>query len=202
MLKHIPNILTFGRIALTIVFLLMLFFIPQSYEQIPRPTFPSYLDIAFILFVITGLTDIVDGKIARHYNVTSKLGRIMDPLADKILVCGAFICFAIIHKPTIFDLSQQWLSIIHWSVVVIIIAREITVTILRQIAETRGIAFGATASGKLKMFLQAFAIGTVIIKTAHVTRIWGDYFVVVTYSLMIAATIVSGIRATQRKTSK
>jgi CDP-diacylglycerol--glycerol-3-phosphate 3-phosphatidyltransferase len=198
MLKLVPNILTFGRLVLTIVFLVMILLAPQYYAEGEVP-FPGFLDVAFILFVIAGLTDIVDGYAARRLNVTSKFGRMVDPLADKILVCGAFVCFAIIGRPKLFDLSPAVLTAIHWIVAAILIAREAYVTTLRHIAEARGVNFAATKSGKIKMFLQSFAIGTVVIKMAHVqTATWGYWFTTVTFTLMLAVTIISGIRATQR----
>ena len=197
-MKFIPNILTFGRLVLTIIFLVMILLAPRYYAEGEVP-FPGFLDVAFILFVIAGLTDIVDGYAARRLNVTSKFGRMVDPLADKILVCGAFICFAIIGRPRLFDLSPAVLTAIHWIVAGILIAREAYVTILRHIAEARGVNFAATKSGKIKMFLQSFAIGTVVIKMAHVqTAAWGYWFTTVTFTLMLAVTIISGIRATQR----
>ena len=198
MLKLIPNILTFGRLVLTIIFLVMILLAPPYYADGEVP-FPGFLDIAFILFVIAGLTDMVDGLTARRLNVASKFGRMMDPLADKILVCGTFICFAIIGEPKLFNLSPAALSVIHWSVAGILIAREAYVTILRHIAEARGVNFAATVSGKIKMFLQSFAIGTVIIKMAHIqTAVWGYWFTTITFAIMIAATVISGFRATRR----
>ena len=92
MLKMVPNILTFGRLALTILFLGMLLYVPQVHDKI------FTFDAAFTVFIIAALTDIIDGPIARKLNVASKLGRMLDPLADKILVCGAFLCFAIIRS--------------------------------------------------------------------------------------------------------
>ncbi len=81
----------------------------------------------------------------------------------------------------------------------ILILREVYVTILRHIAEARGINFAATASGKVKMFLQSFAIGTVMIKTAHVqTATWGYWFTAVVFALMLTVTVVSGLTATRR----
>ena len=198
MLKLIPNILTMGRLVLTIVFLVMILFAPRYYADGEVP-FPGFLDVAFILFVIAGLTDIADGIAARRLNVTSKFGRMVDPLADKVLVCGAFICFALIGQPKLFNLGPGVLTAIHWSVAGILIAREVCVTVLRHIAESRGVNFAATVSGKVKMFLQSFAIGTVIIKMAHVqTATWGYWFTTVVFTLMLVVTIISGIRATQR----
>ncbi|UCF42353.1 MAG: CDP-alcohol phosphatidyltransferase family protein [Planctomycetota bacterium] len=202
MVKQIPNILTFGRFILTVIFLIMILCSPHFYAQGERP-FPDFLDIAFILFVVAGLTDMVDGTIARRLGVTSKFGRMMDPLADKVLVCGAFICFAIIGEPKLFDFEPLTMTVIQWSVAAIIIAREAYVTILRHIAEARGINFAATVSGKIKMFLQSFAIGTVVIKIAHVqTATWGYWFTTITFAIMLAVTVFSGLRATQRRSWK
>ncbi|MHC4075696.1 MAG: CDP-alcohol phosphatidyltransferase family protein [Planctomycetota bacterium] len=197
MLKLIPNILTFGRLVLTIVFLVMILCSPYIANN------SLFLDIAFVLFVIAGLTDIVDGIVARSLNITSKFGRMMDPLVDKILVCGAFICFAIIGEPKLFNLPETTMTVIQWSVAAILILREVYVTALRHIAEARGINFAATVSGKIKMFLQSFAIGIVIIKMAHAqTATWSYWFTTVTFTIMLLVTIVSGIRATQRSSRK
>lgn len=197
MLKLIPNILTFVRLVLTIVFLVMILCSPYVANN------SFFLDIAFVIFVIAGLSDIVDGIVARSLNVTSKFGRMMDPLVDKILVCGAFICFAIIGEPKLFNLPETTMTVIQWSVAAILILREVYVTALRHIAEAHGINFAATVSGKIKMFLQSFAIGTVIIKMAHVqTATWGYWFTTVTFTIMLVVTVVSGIRATQRSSWK
>ena len=202
MLKLLPNILTLGRFVLTVIFLIMILLSPSRYAQGELP-FPDFLDIAFILFVIAGLTDMVDGAIARKLGVASKFGRMMDPLADKALVCGSFICFAIIGQPKLFGLPDTTMSIIQWAVAGIIISREAYVTILRHIAEAKGINFAATVSGKIKMFLQSFAIGTVVIKMAHVqTAAWGYWFTAITFAIMLAVTVFSGIRATQRGSYK
>lgn len=193
MVKFIPNILTFTRFALTFVFLGMILYSPSATNK------PFFLDIAFVLFVIAELTDIVDGKIARKFKVGSKLGRMTDPLADKILVCGAFVCFAIIGEPRLFDFGRGALAAIHWTVAGILIIREAYVTIIRHITEARGLVFPAVATGKVKGVLQAFAIGTVIIKMAHVqTATWGYWFTIVTFVLMLAFTVISGFAATRR----
>jgi len=197
MLRFIPNILTFGRLVLTAVFLAMILYSPSIADK------PVFLDIAFVLFVIAGLTDFADGIVARRLNVTSKFGRMMDPLVDKVLVCGSFICFALIGEPKLFNLSGAALGIIHWTVAAVLILREVYVTVLRHIAEARGINFAATMSGKIKMLLQSFAIGTVIIKMAHVqTAQWGYWFTTVVFSVMLAITVFSGLRATQRNSWK
>ena len=197
MLKMIPYILTLGRLVLTVVVLIMILYSPLVTNQ------AFFIDIAFVLFVVSGLTDIFDGIAARRLNVTSKFGRMLDPLVDKVLVCGAFICFALIGQPKLFDFGPVTLAVIQWSVAGILIAREAYVTVLRHIAEAKGINFAATASGKIKMFTQIFAIGTVLVKMAHVrTAMWGYWFTTVVFAIMIAVTVFSGLRATQRSSWK
>ncbi|MHC4567421.1 MAG: CDP-alcohol phosphatidyltransferase family protein [Planctomycetota bacterium] len=198
MLRHIPNILTMGRLVLTVIFLVMILMAPKYYADGEIP-FPGFLDVAFIIFIIAGLTDIADGIAARRLNVTSKFGRMVDPLADKILVCGAFACFALIGEPKLFTLGPGTLAVIHWATLGILAAREIYVTVLRHLAEARGVNFAATVSGKIKMFLQSFAIGTVVIRMAHVQgAAWGYWFTSVVFTLMLVMTVISGIRATRR----
>ena len=194
MLKQIANILTFGRLVLTILFLAMLLYSPCADDK----TF--VLDSAFVIFVIAGLTDIVDGPIARKLNVASKFGRMLDPFVDKVLVCGAFVCLAIVGQPEfLFNLSDSTMHIIRWSVAGVLIIREGYVTILRHAAEAKGIDFRAVASGKIKMLIQSFAVGTVLIKAGHVqTATWGHWFTTITFAVMLIVTIVSGYSATRR----
>ena len=194
--RFVPNALTVGRVVLTVVFLWMI--LHAGGMETAKPA--NFLLVAFILFVVTGLTDIVDGKVARMYDVTSKFGRIVDPLADKVLVCGAFVCFAIVGKPGLDGLitNDVVMRVIQISVAGIIISRELFVTILRQIAEARGVNFAATASGKIKMFLQTFGIGTVIIKWAYVSRAWGDWLTAVIFLCMVVVTVISGVSSVRR----
>jgi CDP-diacylglycerol--glycerol-3-phosphate 3-phosphatidyltransferase len=197
MLKLVPNILTFGRLVLTILFLGMLLYIPQAKDRI------FACDAALTVFIIAGLTDIIDGPIARKLNVASKLGRMLDPLADKILVCGAFICFALIREPSLFAISETYMNVIRWGIVAILIGREGYVTILRHAAEAKGIDFRAVASGKIKMFLQSLAIGIVLVKSGHVpVATWGNWVVTIIFVAMLTVTIISGFSATRRITPK
>ncbi len=193
MIRFVPNALTVGRLFLSVIFLGMVLYSPEAENA------THLLDGAFVMFLVAAITDIIDGHVARRFNVTSKFGRIVDPLADKVLVCGAFISFAWIGEPKLFDLSFNTLRVIHWSVVAILILREAYVTIIRQWAESKGLNFAATRSGKVKMLLQSIAIGTVLVKMAHVRdQAWGDWFTSVVFLLMVGATIFSGIRASQR----
>lgn len=196
-MKHVPNTLTVGRLVLTVIFLAMILYAPKT--EVEKPA--NLLLGAFILFVITGLTDIVDGHLARKFEVTSKFGRTMDPLADKFLVCGAFFCFAWVNQPLLqcFEFSELTLDVIRWGTAIIIFAREIIVQTLRHVAESRGVQFGAIWSGKLKMFLQSFGIGTVLIGWAYVSRPWGDWFTLITYALMVFMTVFSGVQSLTRR---
>ena len=199
LIKHIPNALTVGRLVLTVIFLGIILYAPKTGEDKPA----NLLLGAFILFVVTGLTDIVDGYLARKFEVTSKFGRTMDPLADKFLVCGAFFCFAWVGQPLMkcfaFSESELTMDIVRWGTAIIILAREVIVQTVRHIAESRGVQFGAIWSGKLKMFLQSFGIGTVIIGWAYVERPWGDWVTIITYALMVFATVLSGIQSLTRR---
>jgi CDP-diacylglycerol---glycerol-3-phosphate 3-phosphatidyltransferase len=188
MLRHLPNILTLGRLVLTVVFLVMVLYAPAKDASF-------YWDIAFVIFLVAGITDLIDGSIARSLGVTSKFGRIMDPLADKVLVIGAFVCFAIVGVPArLLDIGEPWLSAIRWGIAGIITAREVYMTILRHIQEARGVNFAATAAGKIKMALQSVAIGTVIVKTAHVPdAAWGGWFTLVIFALTALVTVISAI---------
>jgi CDP-diacylglycerol--glycerol-3-phosphate 3-phosphatidyltransferase len=193
MWKLVPNILTFIRLGLTFIFLAMLLYWPRI------PDRPWFLDLALAIFVVAGLTDVIDGRIARRWNATSKFGRMIDPLVDKVLVCGAFACFAIIGVPKLFGWGPGALKIVQWTVTGILLVREVYVTVLRHLAEARGVNFAAVRIGKLKMFIQTFAIGTVLVKTTHVpTATWGHWFTIAVYALMIAVTIASGVQATRR----
>jgi CDP-diacylglycerol---glycerol-3-phosphate 3-phosphatidyltransferase len=198
MWKQIPNILTGGRLVLAIIFLVMIFLeptLPANREM----SFPCYLDYAFLIFLIAGLTDIIDGPLARKLDVASKFGRMVDPLADKVLICGAFVVFALIGEPQLFGFSKFLNSVIQWGFAAIIIAREAFVTILRHWSESRGINFQATLSGKLKMFIQAFAVGTVLVKMAHVqTAYWGYWFMAITYLVTLSITVISGVMSLKK----
>lgn len=195
-IRHIPNALTVGRLIMTLVFLGMILYAPHAGRDKPA----KLLMTAFTLFVIAGLTDIVDGWVARTFNATSRFGRTVDPLADKFLVCGAFICFAIVGQPLLANFHfPVWLGhAIRWGAAGVLFAREVVVQTLRHIAESRGVNFGAVVSGKIKMFLQSFGIGTVLIGWSFVSRAWGDWFTLITYILMVGFTIYSGIESLRR----
>lgn len=194
--QHIPNALTVARLLMTVVFLGLLLYAPHSNEAKPA----GLLMTAFALFVLAGLTDIVDGPIARRFEVTSQFGRVVDPLADKVLVCGSFLCFAIVGQPLLANFEfPAWLGhTIRWGTALLLLGREVIVQTLRHIAESRGVAFGAVISGKIKMFVQSFGIGTVLIGWSFVSRAWGDWFTLMTYLAVVGVTLYSGFEAVRR----
>ncbi|MDD3587073.1 MAG: CDP-diacylglycerol--glycerol-3-phosphate 3-phosphatidyltransferase [Thermoguttaceae bacterium] len=142
---NVPNILTMGRIMLAIVMFVVIPF--------------RWYWAAMILFIVAAGTDWLDGWWARKFHQVSKLGRIMDPLADKLLVCGAFIYLVAIPDLQHIDLprcSCNW-GLAPWMVVVIVL-RELIVTVIRSAVESSGGDFSAKWLGKCKMLLQCIAI--------------------------------------------
>ncbi|QYO63694.1 CDP-alcohol phosphatidyltransferase family protein [Leptolyngbya sp. 7M] len=113
------------------------------------------------LFALAALSDALDGLLARRWNAITPFGRVMDPMADKILVLGAFILLA---GPGFTDLAtgRQMTAVAPWMAVVML-ARELLVTSLRGVMESRGVDFSATWSGKLKMILQSACVPLVLL---------------------------------------
>jgi CDP-diacylglycerol--glycerol-3-phosphate 3-phosphatidyltransferase len=102
-----------------------------------------------IVFLIAAFTDWLDGYLARKQNLMSTLGRILDPLVDKVLMCGAYICLLPLGE------QEGWLR--PWMVTVVV-GRELVITGLRSWMEAHGARFGADWLGKLKMGLQCAAV--------------------------------------------
>jgi CDP-diacylglycerol--glycerol-3-phosphate 3-phosphatidyltransferase len=136
---NLPNQLTFMRLILSII---LFCFIAAGY----------YLTSMW-LFIVAAGTDWLDGYYARKYNEVTTLGRILDPFADKVIVCGTFIFLIAIPATS----ETPW-GLRSWMVVVIV-GRELLVTALRSFIEDRGVDFSAKMSGKLKMVLQCVAAG-------------------------------------------
>lgn len=134
---NLPNKLTILRIVLVPVFMVLLLNMNLSW-------------VAGIVFVIASLTDLLDGKIARKYNLVTNFGKFADPLADKLLVCGALIALCAMGK-----LGNPILGA--WATF-IIIAREFMVTGVRLVAAAEGKVIAAGMSGKIKTTVQMIAI--------------------------------------------
>ena len=141
MLKKIPNILTIGRIII-VPFFVLAFYLPGFYGDLT----------AFALFVIASFTDFLDGMLARMLGEESKLGELLDPIADKIIVATALILLVMSG------------TIRHYEVIaaIIILTREILISGLREFLARGQIKLPVTNLAKLKTFLQMLAIALLL----------------------------------------
>tara|TARA_B100000886_G_scaffold307971_1_gene241354 strand:- start:5684 stop:6268 length:585 start_codon:yes stop_codon:yes gene_type:complete len=138
----IPNILTIGRIIIVPIFVLT-FFLPGFFGDL----------IPFFLFVLASFTDYLDGLLARIFKEESKLGELLDPIADKILVSTALLL--LIMNGTIKNLEVI--------AAIIIITREIIISGLREFLAKGSISMPVTSLSKLKAFIQMFAISVLLL---------------------------------------
>src|SRR5216110_832146 len=148
---NLPNKLTISRFILTIAFLAVIFSQSRYHET-----------ISLILFGAASLTDYFDGKIARERKLITNCGVLMDPLADKILVCSAFIAFVGIHR------IPAWMA-------VIVVARELAITGLRLLAASRNVVLAAEGYGKHKTISQIAAIIAIFVWRIIQADQWGVF---------------------------
>src|SRR5947208_11293889 len=136
---NLPNKLTLSRFILTVAFLAVMFSRMRFHET-----------IALLLFIAAGISDFLDGQIARRQKLVTNFGILMDPLADKIMVCSAFIAFV----------GLKWIPA--W-MVVIIVARELAITGLRLLAASKNVVLAAEGYGKHKTVSQIIAIISIFV---------------------------------------
>jgi len=160
---NLPNQITVARLGLSIIFFVLL----GQYEQ--RHPQPWMLDAAWVLFAVAAGTDFLDGYLARKYKLVTPLGRILDPLVDKVLICGAFILFL---GPAFVDETGVNVTCVAPWMVVVIVGRELLVTGIRGFNESRGISFGASLHGKIKMWIQSISAPTILFIIARETQGW------------------------------
>jgi len=134
---NLPNKLTVARFIAVPIFIVVFML--------------GYHYMSAIIFIAASFTDYLDGKIARKYNLVTNFGKIMDPLADKILVISALVCLV--------DSGQ----VAAWMLIVIL-TREFTVTGLRTVAAAQGTVIAAGMTGKIKAVLQMIAVPLLIIQ--------------------------------------
>ena len=133
---NLPNKLTIFRVILIPFFVVFML----------APICPGYANyIAVAIFIVASLTDLLDGKIARKYNLVTDFGKFMDPLADKLLVCSALIALVDLER------IPAW-------IVIIIIAREFIISGFRLIASDNGVVIAASYWGKFKTTFQMIMI--------------------------------------------
>ncbi len=133
---NLPNKLTIARIAMIPVYLV---FLMVDFG------WPWARLLAAVIFVVASLTDMLDGKIARKYNIVTNFGKFMDPLADKLLVCSALVAFIELHQ------LPAW-------IVIIIIGREFIISGFRCVAADSGVVIAASMWGKIKTTVQMIMI--------------------------------------------
>jgi CDP-diacylglycerol--glycerol-3-phosphate 3-phosphatidyltransferase len=166
---NLPNVLTVSRILLIPVFV-VLFVTPT----------PDRSLAAAVVFIVAALTDLLDGYLARRRGQVTKLGRLLDPIADKLLVLSALILLVQVDRVSAL-------------VAILIIAREVAVTGIRAIAATEGIIISAETTGKYKMALQVIAIVLLILE-GTVLSDYGNVHLagIVTLYLSLALGYLSG----------
>lgn len=147
---NLPNKLTTLRVIMIPFFVFFLLY--QGGEN------TTFRMISLVLFIVASLTDLLDGKIARKYNLVTNFGKFMDPLADKLLVCSALIC--------LIELKQlpAWM-------VIIIISREFIISGFRLVASDNGIVIAASYWGKFKTTFQMVAVILLILNLPALTII-------------------------------
>jgi len=131
---NVPNALTLARLILSIAIFVLI-------------PFGQYL-AALVVFIVAASTDWIDGWWARKYGQVTKVGRVFDPFVDKIIICGTFIYLA----------AEKNSGIAAWMAVVVM-GRELLVTVIRSMVEQSGGDFSAGMAGKLKMVVQCVAAG-------------------------------------------
>jgi CDP-diacylglycerol--glycerol-3-phosphate 3-phosphatidyltransferase len=147
---NLPNKLTVSRFALTVLFLWALFS-PLHFNN----------TLALVFFCLASITDYLDGSISRRRGLVTNFGILMDPLADKILVCSAFVAFV---ESTHLNPGAP-VKVAAW-MVIIIVARELAITGMRLLAASKKIVLAAENLGKLKTILQITAIIALLVTDA------------------------------------
>lgn len=181
---NLPNKLTLSRFVLTVGFMVVMF-----------AQFHYHETAALLLFSAAGISDFLDGQIARRRKLITNFGILMDPLADKIMVCSAFIAFV----------DLKWIP--SW-MVVIIVARELAITGLRLLAASKNLVLAAEGFGKHKTISQIVAILAILVQHSYgdwdgfgpaifgfhivVDRPWVEWFAELSKWVAVLLTFVSG----------
>jgi CDP-diacylglycerol--glycerol-3-phosphate 3-phosphatidyltransferase len=162
---------------------------------------------AFAVFVVAGLSDVWDGYLARRYDLVTDIGKLLDPLADKLLLAATLIPFYLIsHGRGEAGLLPWWGPLPLW-VLVVIFGRELLITVFRSFAVRRGVVIAAGIAGKRKALLQALFSGGLLLwypltaalqargwDSLAVVRVWMTFhgaWIAVTLALAIIMTVYS-----------
>ena len=164
---NLPNKLTVLRVLLIPFFVVALLW-EHGESQTMRY-------VAATIFIVASLTDLLDGKIARKYNLVTNFGKFMDPLADKLLVCSALICRIELRQ------LPAWM-------VIVIISREFIISGFRLVASDNGVVIAASYWGKFKTTFQMIAVILLIIRNPALSRVT-DIFVWVAVALTVISLV-------------
>jgi CDP-diacylglycerol--glycerol-3-phosphate 3-phosphatidyltransferase len=148
----LPNVITVARIAVCPV----IFFLALAPGIGARVW-------AFILFVAAGLSDIWDGWLARRYDLITDMGKLLDPVADKLLLVATFVPFYVISQRGSEPDLIPWVGAMPLWVLVVIFGRELFITLFRGYAARRGVVIPAGKSGKRKTLFQALFVGSLLL---------------------------------------
>ena len=157
MKMNLPNKLTIFRVILIVPFVILLLGSANGWGWFTAifGGIMEYIDyIAVAIFIIASFTDMLDGKIARKYNLVTNFGKFMDPLADKLLVCSALICLVEMGR------LPAW-------IVIVIIAREFIISGFRLVASDNGIVIAASYWGKFKTISQMIMVVLLLLNIGH-----------------------------------
>ena len=180
MKMNLPNKLTIFRVILIIPFVILLLGSANGWGwfQAIFGGIIEYVDyIAVAIFVIASFTDMLDGKIARKYNLVTNFGKFMDPLADKLLVCSALICLVEMGR------LPAW-------IVIIIIGREFIISGFRLVASDNGIVIAASYWGKFKTVSQMIMVILLLLNIQNTFfQILGTVFVWIALILTVVSLV-------------
>lgn len=203
---NLPNILSLIRICM-IPFVVAAYMLSAFWGPI----------VAVVLFILAAFTDFLDGYIARKYNMVTDLGKLLDPIADKILITAALFCICAFtpygYKLNVTENWEKSMALYHFASIfitcgsIIVLARELLISAVRQIAASKGVVVQANIFGKFKTVLQDITLPVImilrsfswliaygkaspeLIKAADIIGVVG----LIMFALMIVATLLSGV---------
>jgi len=180
-----PNLVTFSRIILVIVFLVL--YVKAGAWGVDNVAMRW---AAAVIFIIAACTDKLDGWMARKYNQVTELGKLMDPIADKLLICGTLIVAAAFN-----EVGNQ---ILGWVVTALFLIREIGITVMRFfVIDTGGKVIAASQAGKYKTLAQCIGLAMLMLPmwklagdSLQPTPLWMTVYYTITYALIYLALIL------------
>ena len=193
-MRMLPNLLTFARLALSLAMFASLIALAAAEHGAPIPDAIGVALIWFSLgaFIVAGITDFLDGWLARRFNAVSLTGAILDPIADKVLVCGAIVGLIAVGMPYAFSAMGG-----------LILMREFAVSAMREVLAPRGIKLPVTFLAKIKTTLQLVALAALMfiwfwpvwgIPASLVFLRWAELGAVALLAAATFVTLITGIQ--------